>query len=162
MFQGKIPSGVTVTLKSLCIYLIMLQRLTTRLNIPSLNFWIPLWTLSLCISLLSLINSFATKSLSRKWFKSFLLRVFFFFNLELRQNEKILPKLSSNTGSFSGMIMFIKYSLRVILKYALKIFRKTNISKPLIRTRTLEMLVFRKTLSTYSMDDPLPCYNRKS
>ena len=86
----------------------------------------------------------------------------FFFNLELRQNEKILPKLSSNTGSFSGMIMFIKYSLRVILKYALKIFRKTNISKPLIRTRTLEMLVFRKTLSTYSMDDPLPCYNRKS
>ena len=41
-----------------------------------------------------------------------------------------------------------------------KIFRKTNISNPLIRARTvrirgLEMLVFRNILCTYLMDDPL-------
>ena len=44
------------------------------------------------------------------------------------------------------------------IKYVRKIFRKTNISNPLIRTRTcvcrgLEMLVSRKILRTYLMDD---------
>ena len=41
------------------------------------------------------------------------------------------------------------------IKYVRKIFRKTNISNPLIRTRTLEILVFRKILRTYLMDGPL-------
>ena len=45
------------------------------------------------------------------------------------------------------------------IKYIRKIFRKTTISNPLIRTRTvrirgLEILVFRKILRTYLMDDP--------
>ena len=40
------------------------------------------------------------------------------------------------------------------IKYVRKIFRKTNISNPLIRIRGLEMLVFRKILRTYLMDDP--------
>ena len=43
------------------------------------------------------------------------------------------------------------------IKYVRKIFRKTNISNPLIRTVRnggLEMLVFRKILRTYLMDDP--------
>ena len=52
------------------------------------------------------------------------------------------------------------------IKYVRKIFRKTNISNPLVRTRTcayqgvtvrirgIEMLVFRKILRTYLMDDP--------
>ena len=45
------------------------------------------------------------------------------------------------------------------IKYVRKIFRKTNISNPLIRTRTLrisglEMLLFPKILRTYLMDDP--------
>ena len=44
------------------------------------------------------------------------------------------------------------------IKYVSKIFRKTNISSPLINTRTcafrgLEMLVFRKILRTYLLDD---------
>ena len=40
--------------------------------------------------------------------------------------------------------------------YVRKIFRKANISTPLIHTRIrgLEMLVFRKILRTYLMDDP--------
>ena len=46
------------------------------------------------------------------------------------------------------------------IKYVRKIFRKTNISNPLIRThvrvcnRGLEMLVFREILRTYLMDGP--------
>ena len=45
------------------------------------------------------------------------------------------------------------------IKYVRKIFRKTNISNPLIRTcsvriRGLEMLVFRKILGMYWMDNP--------
>ena len=50
------------------------------------------------------------------------------------------------------------------IKYVLKIFPKTNISNPLICTRTyahvsvrirgLEMLVFGKFLRTYLMDGP--------
>ena len=43
------------------------------------------------------------------------------------------------------------------IKYVRKIFRKTNISNPLIRAVRnggLEMLVFRKILRTYLMDDP--------
>ena len=45
------------------------------------------------------------------------------------------------------------------MKHVRKIFRKTNISNPLIRTHTcairgLEMLVFRKILRTYLMNDP--------
>ena len=45
------------------------------------------------------------------------------------------------------------------IKYVRKIFRKTNISNPQIRTRTcayqgLEMLVFRKILRTCLMDGP--------
>ena len=45
------------------------------------------------------------------------------------------------------------------IKYVRKIFRKTNISNPLIHTlcvriRGLEMLVFWKILHTYLMDDP--------
>ena len=45
------------------------------------------------------------------------------------------------------------------IKYVRKIFRKTNISNPLIRTLTcayqgLEMLAFRKILRTCSMDGP--------
>ena len=39
------------------------------------------------------------------------------------------------------------------IKYVSKIFRKTNISNPLIRG--FEMLVFRKILLTYLIDDPL-------
>ena len=50
-------------------------------------------------------------------------------------------------------------SLGAIIKYVRKIFRKTNISNPLIHTcvriRGLEMLVFRKIFRTYLMDDPL-------
>ena len=46
------------------------------------------------------------------------------------------------------------------IKYVPKFFHKTNISNPLIRTRThervgikgLEMLVFQKNLRTYLMD----------
>ena len=41
------------------------------------------------------------------------------------------------------------------IKYVHKIFRKTNISNPLIRIRGLKILVFRKILRTYLMDDPL-------
>ena len=41
------------------------------------------------------------------------------------------------------------------MKSVRKIFRKTNISNPLsVRIRALEMLVFRKILSMYLMDDP--------
>ena len=41
------------------------------------------------------------------------------------------------------------------IKSVRKIFRKTNISNPLsVRIRVLEMLVFRKILSMYLMDDP--------
>ena len=45
------------------------------------------------------------------------------------------------------------------IKYVRKVFRKTNISNPLIRTRTyayqwVEMLVFRKILRAYLMDEP--------
>ena len=46
-----------------------------------------------------------------------------------------------------------------LIKQVRKIFRKTNIFNPLISTRTcvyqeLEILVFRKILRTYLMDDP--------
>ena len=46
------------------------------------------------------------------------------------------------------------------IKYVRKISRKTNISNPLIRTRScayqgVRMLVFRKILRTYLMDGPL-------
>ena len=45
------------------------------------------------------------------------------------------------------------------IKYVRKIFRKSNISYPLIQTRTRvggkEMLVFQKILLTYLMDGPL-------
>ena len=44
------------------------------------------------------------------------------------------------------------------IKYVRRIFRKTNISNPPLRTvriRGLEMLVFRKILRTYLMDNPL-------
>ena len=44
------------------------------------------------------------------------------------------------------------------IKYVRRIFRKTNISNPQLRTvriRGLEMLVFRKILRTYLMDNPL-------
>ena len=45
------------------------------------------------------------------------------------------------------------------IKYVRKVFRKTNFSNPLIRTRTyayqgVEMLVFRKILRAYLMDEP--------
>ena len=41
------------------------------------------------------------------------------------------------------------------IKYVRKIFCKTNIPNPLmVRIRELEMLVFRKILRTYLMDDP--------
>ena len=45
------------------------------------------------------------------------------------------------------------------IKYVRNVFRKPNISNPLIRTlrmrmRGLQMLVFRKILRTYLMDDP--------
>ena len=44
------------------------------------------------------------------------------------------------------------------IKYVRKIFRKTNISDPLIRTRTLYVLAcnvsFLEILRTYLMDDP--------
>ena len=51
------------------------------------------------------------------------------------------------------------HALGPSIKYVCKIFRKTNISNLLIRTRTCayqgwEMLVFRKILRTYLMDDP--------
>ena len=38
------------------------------------------------------------------------------------------------------------------IKYVRKIFRKTNIYNPLIRT--LKMLVFQKMMRTYLMDSP--------
>ena len=44
------------------------------------------------------------------------------------------------------------------IKYVRRIFRKTNISNPPLRTvriRGVEMLVFRKILRTYLMDNPL-------
>ena len=43
------------------------------------------------------------------------------------------------------------------IRYVHKLFRKANISKPLIRVRIwgLEVLVFQKILRTYLMDDPL-------
>ena len=41
------------------------------------------------------------------------------------------------------------------IKYVCKISRKTNISNPVrVRIRGLEMLVFRKILRTYLIDDP--------
>ena len=49
-------------------------------------------------------------------------------------------------------------SLVSSIKYVRKIFRKTNISKLTfhvrVRIRGLEMLIFRKILRTYFMDDP--------
>ena len=57
------------------------------------------------------------------------------------------------------------YSVRSSIKYGRKIFRKTNISNPLMRTQTcvyqgLQMLVFRNILLTHLIDDTHTLLNR--
>ena len=61
-----------------------------------------------------------------------------------------------NLSSYT--LLFLRIGVK--FKYARRIFRKTNISNPLIRTCTLayqglEMLAFRKMLRTYLMGGPM-------
>ena len=56
---------------------------------------------------------------------------------------------------FRATFWLFKYIKGRYIKYVSKIFWKTNIPNPLmVRIRELEMLVFRKILRTYLMDDP--------
>ena len=71
---------------------------------------------------------------------------------KIAAQKKIVIKSSENFK--------MKSCLGSSIKYIRKIFRKTNISNPVIRRRTcvrfsgLEMLVFRKILRTYLMGRP--------
>ena len=70
--------------------------------------------------------------------------------MEIKFGINFLYKIYSNENLFH---------MGPSIKYVRKIFRKTNISNPLIRTRTcayqgVKMLVFRKILGTYFTDDP--------
>ena len=63
-----------------------------------------------------------------------------------------------STGKFWNVLTYLSVKGSSI-KYVRRIFRKTNISTRWyahlrVRIRGLEMLVFRKILCTYLMDDP--------